>query len=95
MDREREHEQFHNMCSFTGPLTIFTSSIFSCSDTFFVIAITSSLYRDNMDTIGENQGNRKGFNANWSKIKYVNHHDSCTFKDKAEHKLPAFQFCMP
>lgn len=48
-----------------------------------------------MDATGENQWNRKVFNANWSKIKYVNHHDICSFKDKAEHKLPVFQFCMP
>lgn len=29
------------------------------------------------------------------KIKYVNHHDFCSYKDKAEHKLPVFQIRMP
>lgn len=43
-----EMQQFHNMCNFTEPLIIFTSSIFSSSATFFIIAITSSLYRDNI-----------------------------------------------
>lgn len=88
-------QQFHNMCNFTEPLIIFTFSILSSSATFFIITIPSSLYRENMDTTGENQWNRKVFNANCSKIKYVNHHDFCSFKDKTEHKLPVFQFCMP
>lgn len=48
-----------------------------------------------MEATGENWWNRKVFNTNWSKIKYVNHHNFCYFKDKAEHKLPVSQFCMP
>lgn len=63
---ERTHE-FHSMCNFTEPLIIFPSSIFSSSATFFIITVTSSLYRDNMDKTGEKQWNRKVFNANWSK----------------------------